>query len=184
MDTKTFTFNSFNEFTHIGISQALYECNTQNLDPTIICVGSDIVLGDSLGPLIGTLLKKRGIKNYIYGTLNFPITAREVLCAKKHIKQMHPNNISIAIDAAVGCQEDVGLIRVINKGLMPGLGVNKNLGKLGDISIIGIVAPKSKKNDKLFNLTRLNLIYKMAETITDGVVDYINSYNRVINGAV
>ena len=59
--------------------------------------------------------------------------------------------------------------------------VNKNLGKLGDISILGIVAPKTTENEHLFNLTRLNFIYKMAETISDGVANYLKIYNENTN---
>ena len=106
--------------------------------------------------------------------MSFPITAKEVEYARTYLKQIHPNSISIAIDAAIGNQDDVGLIRVINKGLKPGLGVDKNLGTVGDLSIVGIVASKSVQNYNLFNLTRLNLIYKMAGTIADGIEKYIN----------
>lgn len=87
---------------------------------------------------------------------------------------MHPSSTTIAIDAAVGNTDDIGLIRVVNKGLKPGLGVEKNLGVVGDISIIGVVSGKSLKNYNLFNLTRLNLVYKMAEQIADGIEKYIN----------
>ena len=145
----------------------------KNKKPIFICIGSDLVLGDSLGPLVGTFLKTKNVKSYIYGTLNFPITAKEVEYARTYLKQMHPSSISIAIDAAVGSSDDVGLIKVINKGLKPGLGVNKNLGIIGDISIIGIVAKSSFNNRELFNLTRLNLVYKMAEIIADGIEQYI-----------
>ncbi len=173
MDIKEYSFSSYSEHASDGIFSALLKCNPQNLRPIFICIGSDLVMGDSLGPLVGTLLKKRNIRSYVYGTLNFPITAKEVEYARTYLKQMHPNSISIAIDAAVGESEDVGLIRLLTKGLKPGLGVNKNLGIVGDLSIIGIVAPKSVKNYQLFNLTRLNLVYKMAETVADGIEKYI-----------
>lgn len=87
---------------------------------------------------------------------------------------MHPDCITIAIDAAVGSADDIGLIKVTNRGLKPGLGVDKNLGVIGDISIIGIISEKSHKNYSLYNLTRLNLVYKMAEKISDGIEEYIN----------
>ena len=80
-------------------------------------------------------------------------------------------------DAAVGDPDDVGLIRVMDKGLKPGLGVDKKLGTIGDLSIIAVVAAKSLQNYNLFNLTRLNLIYKMAETIASGIEKYISSQN-------
>lgn len=173
MENKEYTFSTFSEHSSLGIFQSLKDCNLENKRPFFICIGSDLILGDSLGPLVGTFLKNKNIRSYIYGTLNFPITAKEIEYARTYLKQMHPNSISIAVDAAVGNPDDVGLIRVFNKGLKPGLGVDKKLGVVGDISIIGVVASKSIQNYNLFNLTRLNLVYKMAERIATGIEQYI-----------
>ena len=170
---KQYTFSTFNEHASTGIMQSLIEYNEIERFPIIICIGSDLVLGDSLGPLVGTLLKKKNVRSYIYGTLNYPVTAKEVEYARTYLRQMHPNSVLIAVDAAIGNSDDIGLIKVLNKGLKPGLGVDKNLGEVGDLSIIGVVASKSIKNYNLFNLTRLNLIYKMAESIADGIDKYI-----------
>lgn len=170
-----YSFNMFNEYAKNGIAQSLLKCNSNNKKPIVVCVGSDLVLGDSLGPLVGTFLRKNNFDAFVYGTLNCPITAKEVSYAKDYLKIMHPNSVVIAIDAAVGDAEDVGVVKIIDKGLKPGLGLNKNLGVLGDISIIGVVATKSVKNYNLFNLTRLNLVYKMAEVISEGIMDYVKS---------
>ena len=181
MENKNYTFSTFNNFATNGICQSLTEfINGENL-PIIVCIGSDLVLGDSLGPLVGTFLKNYNLGAYVYGTLNFPVTAKEIEYAKKYLKIMHPNSPILAIDAAVGCPEDVGIIKVSNKGLYPGLGVDKNLGEIGDISIIGIVAGKSDKNYNLFNLTRLNVVYKMAEKIAKGIRDYLDYLTDVDN---
>ena len=174
MQNKEYSFNLFSEHTSNGIFTALLDCNPQKLRPIFICIGSDLVMGDSLGPLVGTFLKEKNIRSYVYGTLNYPITAKEVEYARTYLKQMHPNSISIAIDAAVGSSDDVGLIKILNKGLKPGLGIDKNLGVVGDLSIIGVVAGKSVKHYNLFSLTRLNLIYSMAETIANGIEKYIH----------
>lgn len=182
METENFTFNLFNQYASEGISSALSMINLHNKTPIIVCVGSDLVLGDSLGPLVGTFLRRKNISSFVYGTLNFPITSKEIEYAKTYIKQMHPDSQIIAIDAALGDSDEVGLIKVINKGLKPGIGVNKKLGVLGDVSIMGIVAGRSIKNYDLFNLTRLNLIYKMAEAISNGVENYINKFNESANG--
>lgn len=177
-DKETFSFNAFNDNSEKSIGNALISCNKKLQTPIIICIGSDLVLGDSLGPLVGTMLTRRNVNAYIYGTLNSPITAKEINCAKLHVKMLHPESFIVAIDAAVGNSEDIGLIKVSDKGLKPGLGVNKNLGVIGDCSIIGVVAEKSTQNYNLFNLTRLNLIYKMAERIADGVEKFLVEYNQ------
>jgi len=181
MQAKNFSFSTFNEHASSGIFQSILECNPENKKPIFICIGSDLVLGDSLGPLVGTFLKNRNIRSYIYGTLNFPITAKEVEYARTYLKQMHPSSVAIAIDAAVGKPDDVGIIRVIDKGLKPGLGVDKNLGTVGDMSIVGVVAGKSLQNYNLFNLTRLNLVFKMAEVIASGIEKYIAYLESKIN---
>ncbi|MBE7089313.1 MAG: spore protease YyaC [Clostridiales bacterium] len=175
---NSYSFSSFNAYASNGISEALKVLNHNNRSPVIICIGSDLVLGDSLGPLVGTLLTNYNIDAYIYGTLKSPVTAKEVNCATKHVKSVHPNTITIAVDAAVGNEDDVGIIRVINGSLKPGLGVNKTLDAVGDISIIGVVSERSEKNYKLFNLTRLNLVYMMAEKIALGIRDYIISVSQ------
>ena len=176
-DRETFSFDAFNRCTNNYITTALNSCNKEDKTPIIVCIGSDLILGDSLGPLIGTMLVKRKIQTYVYGTLNSPITAKEITYAKNNLNLLHPNAFVISIDAAVGNSEDVGLVKVSNRGLKPGLGVSKNLGIIGDCSVIGVVAEKSLQNYNLFNLTRLNLIYKMAETIADGIEKYLIDFN-------
>ena len=39
--------------------------------PVILCIGSDLAVGDSLGPVTGTMLQKKdgSFSGYIYGTL-------------------------------------------------------------------------------------------------------------------
>lgn len=178
-----YTFNFFEPSAAVGVSQALSAVCKNSLPPVFVCVGSDLVLGDSLGPLCGTLIKNSFAKTlnspfcYVYGTLNMPVTAKEVNYVKNYIKKTHPSSPVLVIDAAVGKIDDVGLIRVIGGGIKPGLGVNKNLSEIGDVSIIGIVAEKSQQNFGLFRGTRLNLIYKMADIITRGVALYLDFKN-------
>ena len=75
----------------------------------------------------------------------------------------------IAVDAAIGDAGDIGLIKISNTPLLPGAGANKQLGTIGDMTIMGIVAEKSLANYGLLNTTRLNLVYSMAELISDGL---------------
>lgn len=143
--------------------------------PVILCIGSDLSVGDSLGPVTGTKLKEklRGLNCFIYGTLSKPITAHEVKYMNEFLKTTHPNCPVIAVDAAVGLAGDIGLIKIAKRGIKPGSGANKKLQKVGDVSIMGIVAERSVFNYSLFSATRLNIIYKMAEIISDGIANFI-----------
>ena len=149
--------------------------STQFLDkekpPVIVCVGSDLAIGDSLGPICGSMLqyKTQGTGAYIYGTLASPVTAKEIAHLRAFLTHTHKNSQIIAVDAAVGEDGDIGLIKAGDSPLLPGAGAKKQLGAIGDISVLGIVAEKSVANYGLLNTTRLNLVYTMAEIISEGL---------------
>ncbi len=155
-------------------------CSTQapegnTLPPVVVCIGSDLAIGDSLGPIVGSMLeyKTQGIHAFLYGTLASPITAREIKYLPAFLEKTHKGSPILAIDAAVGEKGDIGLIKLTNRPLLPGAGANKKLDAIGDLSIMGIVAEKSLSNYGLLNSTRLNLVYAMAEIISDGVANLL-----------
>lgn len=139
--------------------------------PVVVCVGSDLAIGDSLGPITGSMLKYKtqGLGVFLYGTLASPVTAKEIPYFRKFLKETHAGSQIIAIDAAVGAEGDIGLIKLADAPLLPGAGANKRLGAIGDLSIMGIVAEKSVANYGLLNTTRLNLVYTMSEVISDAL---------------
>lgn len=176
MKFMEYTFNLYNSLASGGEVIALKKLlSDMPAPPVIICVGSDLSVGDSLGPVTGTKLKEKlkGLNVYVYGTLSKPITAHEIKYTEEFIRTTHPESPVIAIDAAVGVAGDIGLIKIAKRSLKPGSGANKKLAKIGDVSIMGIVAEKSLFNYSLFSSTRLNIVYKMAEIIAEGVATFI-----------
>ena len=93
------------------------------------------------------------------------------------LKETHKNSPIIAIDAAVGNEGDIGLIKISDTPLFPGAGANKKLGAIGDMSILGIVAEKSIANYGIFNTTRLNLVYSMSEIIAEAISSLLWEYS-------
>ncbi len=175
-----YSFNLYNKLAPDGICLALKKSTPEGASPVILCIGSDLSVGDSLGPVTGTKLKQQlaGLNCYVYGTLAKPITAHEVKYMNDFLRLTHPASPIIAIDAAVGNAGDIGLIRVAGRGLRPGSGANKRLAKVGDVSVMGIIAEQSVFNYSLFSATRLNVVYKMSEIIADGVTSFILDYLR------
>lgn len=171
-----YSFNLYNSMAADGVCLSLKKSISSNtLTPVILCIGSDLSVGDSLGPVTGTKLKEKlsGLNCYVYGTLAKPITAHEVKYVNEFLKATHPNSPIIAVDAAVGLAGDIGLIKIAKRAIKPGSGANKKLSKVGDVSVMGIVAERSVFNYSLFSATRLNIIYKMAEIISEGITNYI-----------
>ena len=139
--------------------------------PVVLCIGSDLAIGDSLGPIVVSMLKYKtqGLNCFLYGTLSSPVTAKEIKYMRTFLRETHRGRKVIAVDAAVGSEGDIGLIKVNDAPLFPGAGANKKLGSIGDLSVMGIVAEKSLLSYGLLNTTRLNLVYSMAEIISDGL---------------
>lgn len=171
-----YSFNLYNAMAADGVYLSLKKIlATSENPPVVLCIGSDLSVGDSLGPVTGTKIKEKlnGLNCYIYGTLAKPITAHEVKYMNDFLRATHPQSQIIAIDAAVGLAGDIGLIKLAKRAIKPGSGANKKLSKVGDVSIMGIVAERSMFNYSLFSATRLNIVYKMAEIISEGVCSYV-----------
>lgn len=143
-----------------------------------ICIGTDRSTGDSLGPLIGTLLDDRQIDPfYIYGTLEDPIHAVNLAEKLELIQALHPNAFIVAIDACLGRLKSVGGIQVLEGPLKPGAGVQKELPPVGDIHITGIVNVSGFMEYMVLQNTRLFLVMEMAKCIADGI-SKVSSFSK------
>lgn len=144
-------------------------CNAGN-DIVVLCIGTDRATGDSLGPIVGSILSENSSSFKIYGTLRQPVHA---LNLKEYIHRIYSEHASptvIAIDASLGSQSDVGLITLSCTPLLPGIGVNKKLPAIGDISITGIVNMSGKTGLSLLQSTRLYTVMNMSEYIAKALL--------------
>ena len=143
--------------------------------PVIMCIGSDRVTGDCLGPLTGHLLvHKYNIGAFVYGTLETPLTALNLEECYEFIKSAHPKGKIVAVDAALGQSGDVGAIRVKTGGIYPGAAVNKRLPLVGDIAITAVVGCSDFPVKDQLVATRLSFVMRIAEIIAAAATDCIN----------
>lgn len=172
-----FAFHSFNAMADIGLSMSLHRLLPElDTPPVIVCIGSDLAIGDSLGPIVGTLLREKSFCGYVYGDLRSPITAKEIKYIGEYLRQTHPGAKIIAVDAAIGEESEIGLIKISDIPLRPGSGANKRLGEIGDISILGIIAKKSSFAYSQLNLTRLNTVYQMANAVSKAIDSFFSDF--------
>ncbi|RDI40882.1 spore protease YyaC [Falsibacillus pallidus] len=145
----------------------------------VACIGTDRSTGDSLGPLIGTLLEEKNPANFfVYGTLEDPIHAVNLAEKLAMIEEKHPNPFVIGIDACLGRMKSVGVIQVGNGPVKPGAGVNKELQAVGNMHITGIVNVSGFMEFFVLQNTRLNLVLKMARTMSEGLYEASLHYQR------
>lgn len=136
----------------------------------ILCIGTDRSTGDSLGPLIGNKLKSV-VKNtfILYGTLEYPVHAKNLSNVLTEIKEKYTNPYIIAIDACLGSIQNIGNIIIEDKPLSPGAAMNKKLPKVGDLSITGIVNISGALEFMVLQNTRLYTVMHIADVISRGI---------------
>ena len=133
-------------------------------DVVVVCIGTDLVTGDSYGPLVGTLLKQKNISQVaVYGTLEDPVHALNIEKTIQQVESVHPSSFIICVDASLGKKENIGALNLINRPLQPGAGVGKDLPSIGHCSIKGIVNVSGKQEFHVLQNTRLHLVWKLAE---------------------
>lgn len=137
--------------------------------PVFLCVGTDKVVGDSLGALVGEMLKnKYQINGYIYGTLDRNVTAVNLAETIKEIKQSHPYSPIVLIDGVLGPLDEVGQVKYYPSGAYPS-GEYGTGYYVGDYSILAVVNCKGMDSLTFVKSVRLKTIITMAEFIADSI---------------
>lgn len=151
------------------------------LDKPIItvCIGTDRSTGDSLGPLVGWMLKqKQPYNQFIYGTLDNPVHATNMVETFDSIKNTFNDPLVIAIDACLGNLDSIGYVSFNQGSLRPGAAVNKNLPAIGDISISGIVNVGGFMEYLVLQNTRLQVVMEMADKISQVIANIYEAKNQ------
>ncbi len=137
--------------------------------PIFICIGSDKVVGDSLGVIVGELLRQKPqFKNRVYGDMSNPINRSNLKTVLKDIRSKHPFSPIIVIDAVLGNIEEVGCIKAFSGGVIAG-GQFGNGEMVGDYSIVGVVCPKGVSALAFLGCVRMNLVVELSKKIVDGI---------------
>ncbi len=136
----------------------------------VLCIGTDRSTGDSLGPLVGTALKKYSLPGiFVVGDLEKPLHAANLEEEIVILSNRHPSTLMIAVDACLGSHDHVGSVLVGRGPLRPGAGVNKTLPPVGDFYITGTVNVGGFMEYLVLQNTRLNLVMTMADAISRGL---------------
>ena len=175
LKSTTFYVDSNSKSAVINLSHKLdslfANINLKTQPIIILCIGSDLATGDSLGPLIGYKLKSLPLSENIkvFGTLKNPINAKNLSQALNFFNNNYKKSIIIAIDASLGLISQIGKISVGKGKIKPGAGLKKNLPMVGDFFITGVVNYCGISNVEILQNTRLSLVMNMADIITSSL---------------
>lgn len=152
------------------VERRIYELlNTYNpyhlRNVVFLCIGTDRATGDCLGPLVGTRLKQLNPSATVYGTLEAPTHATNLVDTLSQLYEKHTDPLVIAVDASLGKMDRIGFINVKTGGLKPGTALKKSLPEVGDFHISGVVNVGGFLDQMVLQNTRLYIVYTMAENI-------------------
>ena len=138
-----------------------------------LCIGTNKVVGDSIGPIVGNSLKC--MENdfvQIYGTIENTLNFRN---AKEIIERLQVDSMNpffVTIDAALSSRKRVGEI-ILNKGYIKiGKALEKSICFYSNINIKCIVGRNMERvAENILELKRANQneIYKMSKIVSSGI---------------
>ena len=141
------------------------------------CIGTDRVIGDSLGPIIGSLLIDRFGRDKVCGDLYNNITFENIEEKINEIKINNKKTYIVAIDAALSTDENIGKI-FIDDGINFGNCLGKNINKIGDLGI-KVVVGKDYNDPKLnfycLQNIPLSKILKLSKKTFEGISLIMNN---------
>lgn len=129
----------------------------------IFCIGTNRILGDTFGPLTGTLLCELKVPCKVFGTLKNPVHA---LNLNEAVKCLSESDLVIAVDASLGSINGVGKLLVDLKPIMPGKGLGKKLLAVGDISVSSVVAEDLGESSLNYNSLHTTSMYIPLKCVT------------------
>ena len=127
-----------------------------------VCIGTNDILWDSIGPNVGSYLKSKIGEEKVLGDIKHNI------CMRKDLFFYYPkirNNYIIAIDTALTNAKINGKIFISNKPIIMGSALGYNKGKIGNVSIkvgIGDIEKITKKD-----------VDNISNFVGDGIVELI-----------
>lgn len=136
-----------------------------------LCIGSDRSTGDSLGPLVGTMLNNKNFSLPVYGTLQAPVHALNIKKVLKEIHETYEDPFIIGIDACLGDESKIGTIFIKEGAFIPGKALKKDLPSVGNChlkAIVNYLDPWSPMQS--LSSTRLYTVIKIADIISKIII--------------
>jgi len=149
------------------------------LKPVIICIGTEKIIGDALGPLVGDFLTEiYDIDAFVYGKSKKNVNGVNYIDYLTHIQTHHNNSLIIAVDSCLGEKKDVGKIKYTRAGVKAGGALGKDNGRIGDIGILGVVAENGGDNYNALKVVDRLFVEDMAFNISERIVNLLKNFEK------
>ncbi|MFC7364212.1 MULTISPECIES: spore protease YyaC [Bhargavaea] len=163
----------------LTIGNIIGQASAEGREVVFLCIGSDRYVGDSLGPLVGSMLEDSGVPYKVYGTLKDPVHAFNLKGTIKEINRQFTKPVIFSVDASLGTKEEAGSVIFREGPVKPGKGIEKVLPSVGDYHFAGVVnyidpLPTSQ----FLNDTRLYTVMTLAQAIVKVITATLPDENQ------
>ena len=143
-------------------AKQIFECFDEK--PVVLCLGTNKLLSDCLGPMVGSMLKKYHYDGYVYGTLDAPVSAINLKACLNFLKATHKNSKILIVDASTTSNPSrIGKI-VLANSYLPFNKALYDLNVCADYFLFGVCCRHSPQFKSLYN-AKLEIIEKISKTI-------------------
>lgn len=141
-------------------------------EKVVVCIGSDRVSGDMLGPMVGSSLREEyRLPCPVYGWVGESVNGINLESYLAMIKERHEGCVIIAVDAALGRESDVGSVRIKKGGIKAGGALERKGASVGDLGVIGVVAEECPPQEVYAAL--LAVPFALVEGLADRIAGLI-----------
>ena len=144
----------------------------------VLCIGTEKVVGDLYGPLVGEKLenelsKRREKRIQVVGKLGENVTYQNVKEKIRKIEKEYLHPYIIAIDSAVAEEKNIGKVVISKRKIKVGEIMEQEIYEVGDISIKAIVGKRQRTDFKnyqeLKNISSF-MVERLAEETAKGIL--------------
>lgn len=176
------TRQEYDEYINIlknKISQ--YDLENNFSEIVFLCVGTNKIVGDMIGPIVGENLKNK-IKHdkkkiYIYGNMQETLNLKNAKDVIKKIEYQYINPFIITVDTALSKKNNNKKIYVGQGSIEIGKAVSEGIRYYSHVNIKGIVGiyqDTVEENLNTLKNVKLKEIDYLASMISNGITEAIN----------
>ncbi len=149
-----------------------------------LCIGTNKVIGDMIGPMVGERLEKetKNLQKYlpkkmiVYGNMNNTINLKNVEQVLSFLSYQYQDPFLITIDTALGKEENIKQVFISNGEIEIGKALNNGIKYQSHINIKGVVGKyhcQIQKNINTLKNINIKTIEEMSEMICNGIKDTV-----------
>lgn len=162
---------------------SMYDLKSEFKQIIFLCVGTNKIIGDMIGPMVGEDLKNRINKNtkkeiIVFGNMENTLNLKNAKNIISNIKSKYVNPFIITIDTALGKEENLKKIYVTQGEIEIGKAVSKGIKYESHVNIKGVVGKYSNTKEKNIN-TLKNVepesIFYLSSIISNGITEVIKN---------